>query len=123
MKKKNNKAAITSTDFMVTEIPGATVMKKIAGELGYTEEQMQVIDSLKPAKFPVYIYADTNTRYWWGSNPSMIPRFKANLTWSEYLNAIKKDGDALQLLEADLSLARAALKNIVGSVKTITGAD
>lgn len=105
----------------ITDIAGPAVMKKICGELGFTEEQMSVIDSLPPNQFPCYVHADTQARYWRGSNPAMMHSLSKRLTWREYLEFAAPKADLVELLELDLNWLRVKTQNLQASVRSIMG--
>lgn len=105
----------------ITDITGPAIMKKICGELGFTEAQMQVISSLKPNNFPCYIHTDTQARYWFGSNPAMMASMSRKLTWREYLELVAPKADILGLLEQDLNWLRVKNQNLQASVRAIMG--
>lgn len=105
----------------ITGITGPAVMKKICGALGFTEEQMGVIEHLSPSNFPCYIHTDTQARYWFGSNSAMMASMSRKLTYREYLEFAAPRADLVELLELDVTWFRIKGQNIFGSVRAIWG--
>lgn len=109
-------------------VEGPNIMKKIAGELGYTPEQLKVIDSLKPENFPCYIYRDNQTRYWFGSNTALMNSFAKKITVEDFMQVLANSqanlswkNDLIELLEKDLAWYRTKLFNTAASVRSIIG--
>lgn len=117
--------------FCVIDIPGPHVMKMICEQLGYTPEQLALIKSLRPSQFPLYVYSDTSTRYWFGSNPSLCSAQAVN--WREYLEAEWCAGElviedfenveafALDALESDTTWLIGRFKDLTAKIREFTG--
>lgn len=110
--------------FIVTDIPGPNVLKKVLGELGYSPAQIKEVDGLTPLMFPMYVYENPQTRYWRGSNPGMIGSFSKKINWVDYLLSIKKitgKDQCIDVLESDLQWLRGKMETVVGQLKQTLG--
>lgn len=110
---------MSQNEFVVTEIPGPHVMKKVCAELGYSKEQMKVIDALRPTHYPLYVYQNPDTRYWFGSNPSMMSG--KPITWVSYLEDSVADPKMLVLVESDLAWLHGRFKDLKSKIKEMMG--
>lgn len=104
--------------FVVTEIPGPNVMKKICERLNYSKDQMSQIDVIRPTSFPLYVYENPDTRYWYGSGIAMGAK---EITWIDYLSDHFEQSDIALILESDVNWFSGRIKDLLGTVKRMVG--